>query len=91
MGSPEKNEVEKNGVRMEKKGNKVNIGIIFRYADWVDIVLMVLGTIGAIGDGMSTNWSIVFAGRIMNSMGYGNTQQNNNNFMEEVQKVSTWY
>ncbi|XP_022754975.1 putative ABC transporter B family member 8 [Durio zibethinus] len=85
MGSP-----EKNGFPREQE-RKHNIGIIFRYADWVDILLMVLGTIGAIGDGMSTNWLIVFAGRIMNIMGYGNTQQNNNNFMEEVEKCSLFF
>ncbi|XVF34914.1 hypothetical protein REPUB_Repub18cG0099400 [Reevesia pubescens] len=91
MGSPEKNiELEKGKMR-EKEIRKHNIGIIFRYADWVDIVLMVFGTIGAIGDGMSTNWLIVFAGRIMNSMGYGNTQHNNNNFMEEVEKCSLYF
>ncbi|XVE54190.1 hypothetical protein DITRI_Ditri03aG0060700 [Diplodiscus trichospermus] len=90
MGSPEKNELEKRAPR-EKERKHNNIAIIFRYADWVDILLMVLGTIGAIGDGMSTNWLIVFAGRIMNSMGYGNTQQNNNNFMEEVEKCSLYF
>ncbi|EOY30662.1 ABC transporter-like [Theobroma cacao] len=90
MGSPEKNETEK-GEMGEKEIRKHNVGIIFRYADWVDILLMVLGTFGAIGDGMSTNWLIVFAGRIMNSMGYGNTQQNNNNFMEEVEKCSIYF
>ncbi|OMO82685.1 hypothetical protein CCACVL1_11808 [Corchorus capsularis] len=88
MGSPaEKKELEKG----EMSGRKHNISIIFRYADWVDILLMVLGTLGAIGDGMSTNWLIVFAGRIMNSMGYGNTQQNNHNFMDEVKKCSLYF
>ncbi|XP_021276536.1 putative ABC transporter B family member 8 [Herrania umbratica] len=90
MGSPEKNGIEK-GEMGEKEIRKHNIGIIFRYADWVDILLMVLGTFGAIGDGMSTNWLIIFAGRIMNSMGYGNTQQNNNNFMEEVEKCCLYF
>ncbi|XP_022732419.1 putative ABC transporter B family member 8 isoform X1 [Durio zibethinus] len=90
MGSPEKNELEENGFSREK-GRKQNMGIIFRYADWVDVVLMVLGTIGAIGDGMSTYWLIVFAGRLMNSMGYGNTPQNNNNFMEDVEKCSSYF
>ncbi|XWS17332.1 hypothetical protein CRYUN_Cryun33cG0058300 [Craigia yunnanensis] len=89
MGSPERNELKKG--EMREKERKHSIGKIFRYADWVDILLMVLGTVGAIGDGMSTNWLIVFAGRIMNSMGYGNTQQNNNNFMEEVQKCSLYF
>jgi ATP-binding cassette subfamily B (MDR/TAP) protein 1 len=51
-------------------------------------LLMLLGTVGAIGDGMSTNCLLVFASRIMNSLGYGQTRQDNYNFMVEVQKVS---
>ncbi|KAF4390043.1 hypothetical protein F8388_002985 [Cannabis sativa] len=67
-----------------------NLMIIFRYADWVDILLMILGTVGAIGDGMSTNCLLVFASRLMNSLGYGQTQNNHagTNFMDEVQKCS---
>lgn len=63
-----------------------NIHVIFRFADWIDIVLMVLGTVGAIGDGMSTNVALVFASKIMNSLGYG--QNNHHTFKDEVQKVS---
>lgn len=61
--------------------------VIFRYADWVDVVLMVLGSIGAIGDGMSTNCLLVFASRIMNSLGYGQNKSQEVNFMEQVEKV----
>ncbi|KAJ4842833.1 ATP-binding cassette, sub-B (MDR TAP), member 8 [Turnera subulata] len=81
MSSPKKNEE-----MLRKERN--SIAIIFRYADWVDILLMFLGTIGAIGDGMSTNCLLVFASSLMNSLGYGNTQQNHGNFMAEVQKCS---
>lgn len=89
MGSAEKTELEKNEFSRERE-RRHNICVIFRYADWVDILLMLLGTIGAIGDGMSTNWLILFVSRIMNSLGYGsNSQQNNNNFMGEVEKVSS--
>ncbi|KAE8731965.1 putative ABC transporter B family member 8 [Hibiscus syriacus] len=59
MGSP-----EKNGFPREKE-TRHNIFIIFGYADWVDVLLMIMGTIGAIGDGMSTNWLILFVSRIM--------------------------
>lgn len=80
MNSPKKN---------ERRGEeRKSIANIFRYADWNDILLMLLGTIGAIGDGMSTNCLLVFASRIMNSLGYGQTRQDNYNFMVEVQKVS---
>jgi len=85
MGSPEKNDLEKGGMRRKDKSS---IAIIFTYADWVDIMLMLLGTIGAIGDGMSTNCLLVFASRLMNSLGYSKTQQNHGNFMDGVEKVS---
>lgn len=85
MGSPEMNELEKGGMRRK---DKISAAIIFRYADWVDIMYMSLGTIGALGDGMSTNCLLVFASRLMNSLGYGKTQQNHGNIMAEVEKVS---
>lgn len=85
MGScGEKNESERGKERKK-------MSIIFRYADWIDIVLMVLGTLGCIGDGMSTNWLLVFASRLMNSLGYGKTQQNHGNFMQEVGKCSLYF
>lgn len=83
----------KNIVELEKGGgmrrkDKISTAIIFRYADWVDIMLMLLGTVGAIGDGLSTNCLLVFASRLMNNLGYGNkTQQNHGDFMDEVEKV----
>lgn len=86
------NESENKGeMIMRREKNKNNIGIIFRFADRTDILLMVLGTVGAIGDGMSTNCLLVFASRIMNSLGFGQTQSQQNhhkNFLDEVEKVS---
>lgn len=64
---------------------KQSVGAIFRYADWVDVLLMFLGTIGAIGDGMSTNCLLVFASSLMNSLGNGKVHEN---FMDNVEKVS---
>lgn len=79
MGSQQKNDLPK---------EKSSIAVIVRYADLVDILLMVLGTVGAIGDGMSTNCLLVFASRLMNSLGYGQTNQlYHGNFMDEVEKV----
>lgn len=79
------NSAKKNERRGEERKSIANI---FRYADWNDMLLMLLGTVGAIGDGMSTNCLLVFASRIMNSLGYGQTRQDNYNFMVEVQKCS---
>lgn len=87
----------KNIVELEKGGgmrrkDKISTAIIFRYADWVDIMLMLLGTVGAIGDGLSTNCLLVFASRLMNNLGYGNkTQQNHGDFMDEVEKCSLYF
>ncbi|KAF3947034.1 hypothetical protein ACB098_01G173600 [Castanea mollissima] len=88
MGSPEKNDLEKGGMRRKDKSS---IAIIFTYADWVDILLMLLGTIGAIGDGMSTNCLLVFASRLMNSLGYSKSQQSHGNFMDGVEKCSLYF
>ncbi|VVA10478.1 PREDICTED: ABC transporter [Prunus dulcis] len=97
MGSPEKNEIlavkEKGSDERSSHGSKGRNSVvkIFRYADWVDVVLMVLGTVGAVGDGMSTNCLLVFVSRLMNNLGYGQSQQNNNHgihWMHEVEKCS---
>lgn len=83
MGSRNEKEEMRRIIIREKKSS--SFGVIFRYADWVDILLMFLGTIGAIGDGMSTNCLLVFASSLMNSLGNGHIQQN---FMDNVKKVS---
>jgi ATP-binding cassette subfamily B (MDR/TAP) protein 1 len=46
-----------------------------------------MGALGAIGDGMSTNVLLLFASRIMNSLGGGNNN-NSETSMSEVEKVS---
>ncbi|XP_050366062.1 putative ABC transporter B family member 8 [Argentina anserina] len=92
MGSPE--EKFESHEKIEKKSAD-SVFKIFRYADRVDVVLMVFGTIGAIGDGMSTNCLLLFASRLMNNLGYGQnqTQQNNSqgNWMDEVEKCSLYF
>lgn len=76
---------EKEGeVRKSKEGG--SISIILRYSDWIDVILMLLGALGAIGDGMSTNVLLLFASRIMNSLGYNNNSDTNS--MNEVEKVT---
>lgn len=87
MGSPERDETETQKVEMRRKG-RASIAIILRYADWIDVVLMLMGALGAIGDGMSTNILLLFASRIMNSLGYSNNQQSTKTYMAEVEKVS---
>ncbi|KAL2479880.1 ABC transporter B family member 18 [Abeliophyllum distichum] len=68
-----------------------SFSIIFRYADCLDILLMLMGTFGAIGDGMSTNCLLVYVSRLFNNLGYGHSQQNKGNFMNEVEKCSLYF
>ncbi|CAL5186419.1 unnamed protein product [Lathyrus oleraceus] len=79
---------EKEGeVRKSKEGG--SISIILRYSDWIDVILMLMGALGAIGDGMSTNVLLLFASRIMNSLGYNNNSDTNS--MNEVEKCSLYF
>ncbi|XP_054814748.1 putative ABC transporter B family member 8 [Prosopis cineraria] len=89
MGSSERQVLEKGGKDQRSSNN--SLAIIFRYSDWIDVVLMVVGALGAIGDGMSTNVLLIFVSRIMNSLGYGNKHQNSGNFMAEVEKCSLYF
>ncbi|KAE9464489.1 hypothetical protein C3L33_03603, partial [Rhododendron williamsianum] len=87
MGSEGKNGDTVGGNKEKKK----SIAMIFGCADFVDILLMLLGTLGAIGDGMSTNCLLLYASRLFNSLGYGNTPENHGNFMVEVDKCSLFF
>ncbi|KAI3852458.1 hypothetical protein MKX03_017747 [Papaver bracteatum] len=69
------------------KNQKKSITVIFRYADWIDVLLMLLGSFGAIGDGMAINWFLVFSSQIMNTLGYGKHAENQETFMNEVEKT----
>ena len=65
---------------------------MFQFADRVDVLLMALGTLGAIGDGCSTNLLLIFASDVMNALGYGGARASGGGaksaqFMHEVEKV----
>ena len=44
---------------------------VFMHADAADVVLMVLGLVGAMGDGMSTPVMLLITSRIFNDLGNG--------------------
>ena len=44
---------------------------VFKHADGVDVALMVLGLLGAMGDGMSTPVMLLITSRIFNDLGSG--------------------
>nr|GMC73472.1 ABC transporter B family member 15-like [Ipomoea batatas] len=59
---------EKNGV-MGKKKKSGSFGYIFNHADRVDLVLMSLGVVGAIGDGISMPVMLLVTSKIVNNLG----------------------
>ncbi|KAL8489716.1 hypothetical protein ACS0TY_025564 [Phlomoides rotata] len=80
------------GSEKKKKTRRSSLRVIFRYADRVDILLMIFGTFGAIGDGVSTNCLLIYISRLFNSLGYGtNSPLNPGNFMHEVEKCSLYF
>ncbi|CAA3015039.1 ABC transporter B family member 8 [Olea europaea subsp. europaea] len=65
--------------------------IIFRYADWLDILLVLMGTFGAIGDGVLPNCLLIYVSKLFNSLGNSNSKQNQGNFMNGVEKCSLYF
>jgi hypothetical protein len=85
MGTHRKKDMEK---APKVVGQKRKLHGMFMFADPVDVILMILGTIGAIGDGCSTNCLLIFASEVMNFLGNANATGNNAHFMKEIEKVS---
>ncbi|KAH7855007.1 hypothetical protein Vadar_020204 [Vaccinium darrowii] len=81
----------KPGDNMGGNKERSSLGMIFGCADSVDILLMLFGTLGAIGDGMSTNCLLLYVSRLFNVLGYGNTSKNHGDFMYEVNKCSLYF
>ncbi|XP_031395094.1 ABC transporter B family member 11-like isoform X2 [Punica granatum] len=67
------------------KVNTVPFHKLFSFADKTDVLLMIVGTIGAIGNGISMPLMTVFFGELIDSFGQN---QNNGDVVEVVSKVS---
>ncbi|XP_057732510.1 ABC transporter B family member 11-like [Arachis stenosperma] len=80
-----------NGEKVDQKGKKnekqetVPFHKLFYFADSTDILLMVAGTIGAIGNGMGLPLMTLLFGQMINSFG---ANQQNSNVVDEVSKVA---
>jgi ATP-binding cassette subfamily B (MDR/TAP) protein 1 len=68
----------------EEKTNAVPFHKLFAFADSTDILLMIFGTIGAIGNGICMPLMTVFFGDLVNSFGQNQT---NNAVVDVVSKV----
>ncbi|XP_030551796.1 ABC transporter B family member 4-like isoform X1 [Rhodamnia argentea] len=75
---PEKN-------KEDEKTNTVPFHKLFLFADFTDMVLMLVGTIGAVGNGLGLPLMTVLFGQLIDSFG---TNQNSRNLVHLVSKVS---
>ncbi|ERN01697.1 hypothetical protein AMTRI_Chr10g229580 [Amborella trichopoda] len=62
---------DKAAVSGKRSGASGSLWSIFMHADSVDVLLMVLGLFGAIGDGFSTPVMLLITSKIMNNLGNG--------------------
>ncbi|KAL5863141.1 hypothetical protein ACOSQ3_000655 [Xanthoceras sorbifolium] len=68
-----------------EKTNTVPFHKLFIFADSIDIALMIIGTIGALGNGVSMPLMAIIFGDLLDSFGQN---QDNSNIVEVVSKVS---
>lgn len=61
------------GVKEKEKVSSVTFLELFRYADWLDIFLIVVGTTGAVANGLALPIMLIIQSRLINSFG---TMQN---------------
>lgn len=82
-------EKEKEAAAEEEKGQpeeKVPFYKLFSFADSADIFLMIIGSFGAMGNGLALPLMTVLFGEMINSFG---SNQNNNSVVDVVSKVIT--
>lgn len=82
--SSQKEKIELHNSNNDKR--KYSHGILV-FADSFDLLLMLLGTLGSVGDGCSTNCLLFFASSLMNSLGRGSETSGHGDFMHEVEEV----
>ncbi|KAJ9187944.1 hypothetical protein P3X46_003352 [Hevea brasiliensis] len=69
----------------DQKSNSVPFHRLFSFADSADIMLMIIGTVGAVGNGLSLPLMTVFLGDMIDAFG---ENQNNKDVVHVVSKVS---
>lgn len=75
----------KNG---DRKTNSVPFYKLFSFADSTDVILMIAGSIGAIGNGLSLPLMTILFGELTDSFG---VNQNSSNIVKVVSKVRLCY
>lgn len=72
-----------NGEKKRDEDQKVSFYKLFSFADKFDIALMIIGTIGAIGNGLTQPLMTLIFGQLVNSFGSSNSDE----VVHEISKV----
>lgn len=72
--------------KTKEKQETVPFHKLFTFADSTDILLMIVGTIGAIGNGLGLPLMTLLFGQMIDS--FGSNQSNTTDVVEQVSKVS---
>eukprot|EP01018_Ginkgo_biloba_P022662 Gb_23626 [translate_table: standard] len=75
------------GDRPKDLSRSISVWKLFKYADSTDLWLMILGTLGSIGDGLSTPIMMIVLSGLMNTLGNGPSAKPNG-FVHSVNKGS---
>ncbi|KAF7130382.1 hypothetical protein RHSIM_Rhsim10G0047700 [Rhododendron simsii] len=87
-GGPFDIDQQKNSKKLESSTKTVPFYKLFSFADSVDVALMIVGTIGAVGNGIGIPFTSVFFGEMIDSFGQN---QNNKDIVHVVSKVAVKY
>lgn len=77
------------GKKKKAGGGWGSIWTIFMHADGVDVVLMTLGFIGAVGDGLTLPLTLFVTSKLMNNIGGSSNFNNPDAFTQTINKNAT--
>ncbi|KAK4347312.1 hypothetical protein RND71_033651 [Anisodus tanguticus] len=80
--------LEEASIIKDHEDQKVPFYKLFYFADRIDIALMIIGTLGAIGEGLTQPLMSVIFGKIVNSFGGASSS---NEVLHSVSKVAMYY
>eukprot|EP01018_Ginkgo_biloba_P022723 Gb_08706 [translate_table: standard] len=75
------------GDRPKNLSRSISVWKLFKYADSIDLWLMMFGTLGSIGDGLSTPIMMIVLSGLINTLGNG-PSANSNGFVDSINKGS---
>ncbi|KAH6555644.1 hypothetical protein KP509_36G048300 [Ceratopteris richardii] len=90
QGVPKRNSPEDSDVEMKNESSRSFLVHMLQYADKYDVLLMILGTLGAIGDGISTPGLMVIMSGLINTFGRG-TSGDPSAFMDQISKYALYF